>query len=89
MAKRIAVIVRERKHEALRMAIGATLAQDRVEVFIMDNKLELDEEISTNIEMLNSLKVKIYSNNPDNGFKQKTLEEIARILPEFDVVIPY
>jgi hypothetical protein len=40
MAKKIAVLVRERKHEALRMALGSTLAQDEVNVFIMDGKLE-------------------------------------------------
>jgi hypothetical protein len=70
MAKKIAVLVRERKHEALRMALGSTLAQDEVNVFIMDGKLEEDEEISMNLEMLESLKVKIYSNNPDNNFEQ-------------------
>jgi hypothetical protein len=83
MAKKIAVLVRERKHEALRMALGSTLAQDEVNVFIMDGKLEEDEEISM------SLKVKIYSNNPDNNFEQKSTEEIALALPGYDVVIPY
>lgn len=89
MAKRIAVLVRDRKHEALRMALGATLAQDSVDVFVMDEKLELDEEISTNLEMLDSLKVKIYSNNSGNAFEQKSTAEIAKLLPDYDVVIPY
>ena len=88
-AKKIAVLVRDRKHEALRMAIGATLSQDNVDVFVMDEKMEMDEEISTNVEMLTDLKVKIYSNNPKNKFEQKSTGGIADILPEYDVVIPY
>ncbi len=62
MAKKIAILVRDRKSEALRMAVGATLAD---------------------------FDVKIFSNNPDNQFEQKSTEEIARALPEYDVIIPY
>lgn len=89
MAKKIAVIVRDRKSEALRMAIGATLANDEVNVFIMDDRLVLDEEIKLNLEVLLNLNVKVISNNPENPFEQMTAEEIARALPVYDVVIPY
>ncbi len=89
MAKKIAVLVRDRKHEALRMAVGLTLADDEVNVFIMDDKLEPDEEISLNLETLTDLDAKIFSNNPANEYEQITTEGIARILPEYDVVIPY
>jgi hypothetical protein len=89
MAKRIAILVLDRKHEALRMAVGSTLANDEVNVFVMDDQLELDEEISLNLEMLVGLKVKIYTNNRDNTFEYKSTEEIALMLPDYDVVIPY
>ncbi len=89
MAKKIAVLVRDRKQEALRMAIGATLANDEVNVFVMDERLEEDEEISTNLQMLSDLRVKIFSNNPENKFEQKSLEDIANMLPEYEIVIPY
>ncbi len=89
MAKKIAILVRDRKHEALRMGVGATLADDEVNVFVMDDKLEPDDEISLNLETMVDLDVKIFSNNPDNQFEQKTTEEIACALPEYDVVIPY
>lgn len=89
MKKKIAVLVRDRKHEALRMAVGATLADDEMNVFIMDEKMEANDKISANLEALESLNVRIFSNNPDNQFEQKTTEEIARMLPEYDVVIPY
>ncbi len=89
MKKKIAVLVRDRKHEALRMAVGATLANDEVTVFIMDAALETDDEIDVNLEMLSDLKVKLFTNNQGNPFTQKTTEDIAHMLSEYDVVIPY
>ncbi len=89
MTKKIAVLVRERKHEALRMAVGATLSNDEVSVFILNGKLESDEEIDTNIQMLADLNVKIFSDNPENPCEQKSIDEIAAMLPEYDVVLPY
>ena len=89
MPKKIAIVVTDRKQEALRMAVGATLANDEVSVFIMDEKLETDYDINVNVEMLGDLDVKIFTNNRENPFEQKTIEDIVRMLPEYDVVIPY
>lgn len=89
MKKKIAIFVRDRKSEALRMAVGATLSNDEVNVFVMDDKLDIDDDIEVNLEMLSDLRAKIYSNNPENPFEQKTTEEIAIMLSEYDVVIPY
>ncbi|MBI5025865.1 MAG: hypothetical protein HZC12_03875 [Nitrospirae bacterium] len=87
--KKIAVLVRDRKHEALRMAVGLTLADDEVNVFIMDEKLETDEAVALNLETLTDLDCKIFSNNPANPYQQMTTEEIAKALPDYDIVIPY
>ncbi len=89
MAKKIAVLVRDRQHEALRMAVGLTLADDEVNVFIMDRKLESDENIDLNIETLNDMGAKIFSNNPENNFEQMTTQEIAHALTGYDIIIPY
>jgi hypothetical protein len=89
MTKKIAVLIRDRKHEALRMAVGATLMNDVVHVFVMDEKLDNDEDTETNLQMLEDLKARVFSNNPENEFEQKTTEEIAAILTDYDVVIPY
>ena len=89
MAKKIAVLVRDRIGEALRMSVGATLADDEISVFIMDSKLEPDDDMSLNLETMPDLDVRIVSNNPDNPYEQMTTEEIARALPEYDIVIPY
>jgi hypothetical protein len=89
MTKKIAIIVRDRKHEALRMSVGATLSNDEVQVFVIDDKLEYDDDINVNLQMLSDLKVKVFSNNPDNQFDQKTTEEIAGMLADFDIILPY
>jgi precorrin-3B methylase len=89
MKKKIAVLVRDRKHEALRMAVGATLSNDVVNVFIMDHKLEIDDEIDVNLQMLSDLNVSIFTNNPENRFEQRSTENIADMLSEYDIVIPY
>jgi hypothetical protein len=90
MSKKIAVLVRDRQAEALRMGVGLTLADDEVNVFVMDSKLdENDESISLNIETLNDLDIKIYSNNPENKLEQMSTEDIARALVNYDSVLPY
>ena len=87
--KKIAVIVRGRKKEALRMALGLTLLDDDVSVFIMDEKLELDGEVSMSIEGLRAMKARIFTNCSENPFDWKSTEEIALSLAEYDAVIPY
>ncbi len=89
MAKKIAVVVRDRQGEALRMAVGLTLADDEVNVFIMDRKLESDEGIDLNVETLGDMDAKIFTNHPENKFEQMTTEQVARALAGYDVIIPY
>ena len=89
MAKKIAVLVRDRQSEALRVSVGLTLADDEVNVFVMDRKLESNENIDLNVETLGDMGGKIFSNNPENKFEQMTTEQIARALTGYDVIIPY
>ncbi|MHB8881278.1 MAG: hypothetical protein ACYC69_07170 [Thermodesulfovibrionales bacterium] len=87
--KRIAVLVTDRQAEALRMAVGLTLADDEVSVFVMDGDLEENETNALNREMLADLGVTIWSNKPDSGLKYMATEEIAGLLAGYDTVIPY
>ena len=89
MAKKVAVVVRDRQHEALRMAVGLTLEDAVVSVYVMDNKLASDENIDLNVETVGDMDGKIYSNNPENKFDQLTDEEIALALADADAVIAY
>jgi hypothetical protein len=88
--KKIAVIVRDRQGEALRVAGGLTLADDTIDVFILDRKLEKENpEVAQPLELVSELDLKIYSNNPDNGYTMIMIEEVAKKLLEYDHVVPY
>ena len=88
--KKIAVIVRDRQAEALRVAGGLTLADDTIEVFVLDRKLDKNNpEVAQPLELVNELELKMYSNNPENGYPTITLEEMAKKLLEYDLVVPY
>jgi len=88
--KKIAVIVRDRQGEALRVSGGLTLADDTIEVFVLDRKLDKsDPEVVKPLELVNDLELKMYSNNPENGYTAITLEEMAKRLLEYDIVVPY
>jgi len=88
--KKIAVIVRDRQAEALRVAGGLTLADDIIEVFILDWKLDKENpEVAQPLELVNDLDLKIYSNNSENGYTTITLEEMSKKLLEYDIVVPY
>lgn len=88
--KRIAMIVRDRQAEALRVAGGMTLADDTIDVFVLDGKLDTgDPEVARPLELVNELGLKIWSNNPSNGVETVTLEEMAKRLLEYDLVVPY
>jgi hypothetical protein len=89
MAKKVAVIVTDNQSEGLRMAVGLTLEDNAVSVFLMDKKLKSGEDIDLNVETLGDMDGKIYSNNPENKFEQMTTDEIARALTDYDAVIKY
>jgi len=89
-AKKIAVIVRDRQAEALRVSGGLTLADDVIEIFILDRKLDkANPEIAQPLELVTDLDLKVYSNNPENGYATMSVEEMAKKLLEYDLVVPY
>ncbi|MBA4372681.1 MAG: hypothetical protein C0402_07425 [Thermodesulfovibrio sp.] len=89
MKKKIAVLVRERQQEALRMAVGLTLADDEVTVFVVGRKLAADGSIAMSLEMLQEMGANIYSDNPENSLATLSFDNIARSLHTFDAVVPY
>jgi hypothetical protein len=84
------VIVRDRQAEALRVAGGLTLADDTIDVFVLDRMLDKDDPaVAMPLGLVNELELKMYSNNPDNGYATLSLEEMAEKLLEYDLVVPY
>ncbi|HEB75598.1 MAG TPA: hypothetical protein ENJ04_04545 [Nitrospirae bacterium] len=90
MSKKIAVLVRDRQGEALRMAVGITLMDDVIDVYVLDRKVEETEDNTLNIETMKDMEMNIYTNTKENAdFEFLSTEEIARKLLEYDHIIPY
>ncbi len=90
MAKKIAVLVRDRQAEALRMSGGLTLLDDSVEVYILDKKLENNKIIAKHLDMVqNMLGLPVFTNCKDNSYEYLTNEKLANKLLNYDIVIPY
>lgn len=90
MSKKVAVLVRDRQAEALRMALGLVLLDDTVDVYVLDRKLEDNEQTRLHLATLREFDFRIYTNDPANeGLECLSPEEIARRLPEYDHALPY
>lgn len=90
MTKKIAVLIRDRQSEALRMSIGLILLDDIVEVFVLDSELEKTELNMDNIELLKEMDVNVYSNNAVNeDLRYMPFHEIALKLTEYDHILAY
>ena len=90
MQKNIAILVRDRQDEAIRMAAGMILADDAVQLFVLDRKLEPTEANTMNVELLKDMDQKVYTNFPGNeGMELLSNEQIAAKLLECDNILPY
>lgn len=89
-SKKIAVLARDRQGEALRMGIGLTLADDAIDVYVLDRKVEETENNMLNIETMKDMDVKVYTNFKGNeDLEYLSTEEIAKKLLEYDNILPY
>lgn len=90
MAKKIAVLARDRQEEALRMAVGMILLDDQIDVYVLDRKVENNEQNSLNLETMKEMDMRIYTNTTENGdMEYLTNKEIAARLLGYDHVLPY
>jgi len=100
----IAVVAKDRESqfEALRVALGAILEDHKVDLYILNNKIDLDymkniceecpEEFKDNLEFMTDMGGSLYSNVKENeefGFKTMSTDEIVEKLKGYSVVIPY
>ena len=90
MTKKIAVIVRDRQIEALRMSIGLTLVDDEIDLFVLNRKLEQSEQTALNNETTQDMEMKIFS-NIEQGEPVQYLagQEMANTLLTYDHILPY
>ncbi len=90
MSKKIAVVVRDRQGEALRMAIGLILMDDVIDVYVLDKVIEDTDQNNLNVETLHDMDMKAYSNVAGNtSMEYLTIKEIAGRLLHYDHVLAY
>lgn len=90
MGKKIAVLVRDRQGEALRMSVGVTLMDDTIDVYVLDKKVESNADNDLNLETIKDMDMKLATNTKENvGMDYISNEELGKKLLEYDHVIPY
>jgi len=90
MAKKIAVLIRDRQEEGLRMGVGLTLADDTIDLYVLDRAVERNEKNDLNLETMKDMGGNVYTNYKDNAdMEYISTEEIAKKLLEYDHIIPY
>ncbi|MBK5225664.1 MAG: hypothetical protein JJD96_03710 [Thermoleophilia bacterium] len=88
--KKIAVIVRDRQGEALRMSLGLVLADDEVSVFNLGAVIERNDDNNLNIESLEMMDCILYSvNEKDENFQAITMQDVPAKLLDYDHVVAY
>ncbi len=90
MAKKIAVVVRDRQSEALRMAVGIILLDDTIAVFVLDRPVEASEQNQLYLETIADLELETYTNCEENRtMRFLSTPELAKKLLEYDHIVFY
>lgn len=90
MAKKIAVLVRDRQGEALRMSLGLTLLDDSVDVYVLGRKLDASGDPALHLQTVKDMEMNLYTDCKENtDMEFLAAEEIARRLTAYDHVLPY
>ncbi len=90
MGKKIAVLVRDRQGEALRMAVGITLMDDIIDVYVLDRKVESNPDNDLNLETIKDMGMNLATNTKENaGMDYISTEDLAKKLLEYDHIIPF
>ena len=88
--KKIAVLVRDRQGEALRMSLGLILVDDLVDVYVLDRKLQATGETALHLETLKEMDIQVRTNWRENeGMEYLPADEIALSLLRYDHILAY
>ncbi len=95
MNKKVAVLIKDkaRQYQGLRTSLGLLLEDHKVSMFVLDHEIKLTEEYMDNLEFIEEMEGERLSNVPINvkkhGFKPVSLEQVAGMLSEYELVIPF
>lgn len=90
MTKKIAIVITDRQEEALRMSIGLTLADDEVDVYFLNSKVNNNADNELNIETGKELGVGLFSTcEQSENVRKISPQEMAGELLKYDHILPY
>ncbi len=90
MPRKVAILVRERQEEGLRMAVGITLKNDIIDIYVLDRKVEDTEMNKLNLETVEMMDMNLFTNSPENDkMIYLSNEEISERLIDYDHIIAY
>ncbi|MFC1493162.1 hypothetical protein ACFL6O_04315 [candidate division KSB1 bacterium] len=95
MGKKTVVLVKdkERQNEGLRCSLGLLLEDHVVSMIILNNEVKMTEEYHDNMMFIDEMGGSRYSNVSANiekyGFKPITIDDVADLIKEKDVIIPF
>ncbi|HEY9073016.1 MAG TPA: hypothetical protein VIN67_02690 [Desulfobaccales bacterium] len=93
--KKVAILARQpdRQFEALRSSLGCLLENHEVTYLVLDYEVQEGEAFSNNLEFLDDMEGRRFSNVPANvekhGFGALSLGEMGELLREQDIIIPF
>lgn len=95
MSKNVAVLIKdkERQYEGLRVSLGLLLEQHKVNMYVLNHKIEESDEFLDNMEFIDEMDGKRFSNVIHNiekyNFKPVSLNDVARKLKTYEIIIPF
>ncbi len=90
MARKIAILVRDRQSEAFRISAGLIVLDDVIDIFVLDRKVETDPDTQRNYELCRDMDLKIFTNNRENPEMEfLATDAMADKLTEYDFIDPY
>lgn len=94
--RKVAVLIKDinQQYEGLRSSLGMLLYNTHVQMFVLQNEIaQMDEAYQDNMGFLDEMEGERFSDNYANaekyGFQYKPIEEIAVMLREADLIIPF
>ena len=90
MARKVAILVRDRQSEAFRISAGITVLDDVIDIFVLDKKVAADEDTQRNYGLCKDLGLNMFTNSKENSdLEFLETEAIADKLLEYDIIDPY